>query len=303
MINKMKLHRRFFAICFMALLPTAAFAQWPGIPKGWTDGYVYANGIRIHYYQAKPQPNKPTIVMAHGNSDIGLNWTTLTWKLENDYNIYMVDARGHGLTDPPSPSEPRDAMVKDLVEFIKVMGIKKPIIMGHSMGTGPARSIASDYPDLARAIILLDPGLRTRVAAPGAAANPAPAQPNPEARVAQNNTSFDDLMAKCGRDTPKWSKVDCEYWALSKKQYHGTFAANTSAASAPERTEDQLKRIKLPTLILKQDASPADRAADQAVVSALPNIKVVHIDGAGHNLHHDQLARTVEVMTKFLKTL
>jgi hypothetical protein len=31
--------------------------------------------------------------------------------------------------------------------------------------------------------------------------------------------------------------------------------------------------------------------------------KLVHIDGAGHNLHHDQLQRTVEVLKEFLATL
>jgi hypothetical protein len=31
--------------------------------------------------------------------------------------------------------------------------------------------------------------------------------------------------------------------------------------------------------------------------------KLVHIDGAAHNLHHDQLARTVEVLKEFLPTI
>jgi hypothetical protein len=29
----------------------------------------------------------------------------------------------------------------------------------------------------------------------------------------------------------------------------------------------------------------------------------VHIDGAAHNLHHGQLARTTEVLKEFLSTL
>jgi len=35
----------------------------PAIPNGWSDGYVYANGIRIHYYHAVPAPGKPVMVM------------------------------------------------------------------------------------------------------------------------------------------------------------------------------------------------------------------------------------------------
>jgi hypothetical protein len=43
----------------------------PGIPDGWSDGFVYANGIRIHYYHAVPAPGKPVIVMAHGRRTTG----------------------------------------------------------------------------------------------------------------------------------------------------------------------------------------------------------------------------------------
>ena len=57
----------------LMLFPVVSFAAPPpGIPDGWSDGFVYANGIRIHYYHAVPAPGKPVIVMAHGASDNGL---------------------------------------------------------------------------------------------------------------------------------------------------------------------------------------------------------------------------------------
>jgi len=298
MTNRKILHACLQAIALTFVLQEAAYAQWPGIPDGWSDGYVYANGIRIHYYQAEPQPDKPVIVMAHGGSDIGLNWTTLTWELEDDFNIYMVDARGHGLTDPPSTFDERDAMVKDLVGFIETMDIENPIIMGHSMGAGTAMNIGADYPDLAGAIILLDPRLIPRAGDQG------PPTRTPEELVAWNNTSFDDLMAQCRSGTPKWSEVDCEYWALSKKQYHGTYAGGNRGFAANTRsTQTTLAMIQVPTLVLKADAFAEDRAADQEVVSEIENVNVVHIDGAGHNLHHDELEATVNVMTEFLSYL
>ena len=81
---------------------TLGAAPPPGIPDGWSDGFVYANGIRIHYYHATPAPGKPVIVMVHGVTDIGLCWTTLTWKLQDAYDIYMVDTRGHGRAESRS---------------------------------------------------------------------------------------------------------------------------------------------------------------------------------------------------------
>ncbi len=145
--------------CVMMLLPLVATAQLTDKPAGWSDNYVYANGIRMHYYQAVPAPEKPTIVMFHGVTDNGLCWSTLTWELQNDYNIFMVDTRGHGLSDPFTTSDDGDTLVEDVVAFVEEMGFEKPILMGHSMGAATVMRVGAEYPDLAEAIVMLDPGL------------------------------------------------------------------------------------------------------------------------------------------------
>lgn len=300
--------RKFYAlaaVCFLLILsPTIVVAQWPGIPKGWSDSYVFANGIRIHYYRAVPNPGKPVIVMAHGVSDNGLCWTTLTQNLQKDYDIYMVDARGHGLTDPPTPADSSNAMVMDLVEFTQKMKLDKPILMGHSMGAGTVMRVGADYPQLAKAIIMLDPGLRPRTtAATPAAARPAPAQSGPEAMVAQNNKSYEELYATGRRQNPLWGDVDVQYWALSKRQYHGNYGGGTQARRTSGSADNPLEKIQVPALILKADASPEVRKANEEAASVMKNGKLVHIDGAAHNLHHDKLARTTEVILAFLSGL
>jgi pimeloyl-ACP methyl ester carboxylesterase len=326
------------AVSLLILLPTiATAAPPPGIPDGWSHGYVYANGARLHYYHAVPAPEKPVIVMIHGVTDIGLSWTTLTWKLQDDYNVYMVDTRSHGLSDPITAADDGDTLIKDVVEFVKAMNFEKFILMGHSMGGATVIRVGAEYPDLARAIIVLDAGIggprggrggggrgpRDGGAAPqgGERAQGAPPQarpsessaPNnlsvnmfgdPETLVAQNNYKFEDLVATSQRRHPKWDIVDHQYWALSKKQYHGAYSRDMFAVmSGSMRTGDSLANIPVPVLILKADASPEVREAHQETVSEMPRVKLVHIDGAGHNLHHDELERTVEVLTEFLSTL
>jgi pimeloyl-ACP methyl ester carboxylesterase len=326
-MNKTQMNKQaFFAkavVCLLLIsLPNMLCAQWPGIPKGWSDGYVFANGIRIHYYHAVPNPGKPVIVMAHGVSDNGLCWTTLTQKLQSDYDIYMVDARGHGLTDPPTPADSSNAMVKDLVGFIEKMKLVKPILMGHSMGAGTVMRVGADYPQLAKAIIMLDPGLRARTALPAATPASAP-QPNPatqapasgskeltvniggspEVLVAQNNYSYADLYAIGRRQNPLWGDLDVQYWALSKRQYHGNYGGRAQVRRGPANTDNPLEKIVAPAIILKADASPEVRKANEKAASAMPNGKIVHIDSAAHNLHHDKLERATQVIKEFLSTL
>jgi pimeloyl-ACP methyl ester carboxylesterase len=306
----------------LTALAGAAFAAAPpGIPDGWSDGYVYANGIRIHYYHAVPAPGKPVIVMAHGVTDIGLSWTTLTWDLQKSYDIYMVDARGHGLSDPSTAADTGDTAVEDLVGFVRAMKFEKPILMGHSMGAATVMRVGAQYQDLPRAVIMLDPGLGNTgsggrgAASPSGAASgtgrgaaPAPGAlvmfGAPEALVAQNNRSFEDLFAMCRRQNAKWDPVDCQYWALSKKQYHGAYTTPAGRGmTGTMSTGDALSRITAPTLILKADASPEVRKSNEEAAKVMKNGKLVHIDGAAHNLHHDERKHTVEVLTAFFGSL
>ena len=193
-------------LMLLALLPTTGLAASPpGIPDGWSDGYVYANGIRIHYYRAVPAPGKPVIVMVHGVTDIGLSWTTLTWKLQGSYDIYMVDARAHGLSDPFTPADNADTLVKDVVEFTRVMKLEKAILMGHSLGAATVMRVGAEYPELAKAIVMLDPGLGRRAPGgpPPAAAAAAPQGGRPAAAPAGGAPAAADPLAFNMRGAPE----------------------------------------------------------------------------------------------------
>jgi len=333
------------ALVLLVLLSATAFAaEPPGLPDGWSDGYVYANGVRLHYYHAVSAPEKPEIVMVHGVTDNGLCWTNLARELQDDYDIYMVDTRSHGLSDPITTADDGDTLIKDVVEFVEAMGFEKPILMGHSMGGATVIRVGAEYPELAKAIIVLDAGIggpaggrgrgrrdpadrgetpprgergdreleATRNRPPQARPSDSSAPKNlsvnmfgtPETLVAQNNYRFEDLVATSQRRHPKWDVVDHQYWALSKKQYHGAYSREMFAVmSGSMRTGDSLAKIPVPVLILKADAPPEAREAHQETVSEMPNVELVHIDDAGHNLHHDQLDRTLEVLSEFLSSI
>jgi pimeloyl-ACP methyl ester carboxylesterase len=304
-------------LILLMLLPTIVIkAQFPTLPDGWSDAYAYTNGIRMHYYHAKPAPGKPVMVMMHGFTDIGLTWTTLTLKLQDAYDIYMIDARGHGFTDPPTPTDDGDAMVKDLVGFVQWMKFEKPILMGHSMGAATVMRVGAQYPDLAKAIIMLDPGVGRRPPMPPPSTTATSSQQvaapvrrpsmfkSPDSAVIGNNTPFDQVVAAGHRGNPLWSDMDIYYWAFSKKQYHGPYTAQQAqAVTGGMNTADALAKIRVPALILKADASPEVRKANNEAARVMQSGKLVHIDGAGHNLHHDKLAKTVEELNGFLKTL
>jgi len=290
-------------LAVFAILPVFAGSP-PPIPAGWTDGYVWTNGIRMHYYRTGG--NKPVLIMAHGAGDDGMCWTNLAKELTNDFDMILIDARGHGLSDPRTPTDAPDAQVEDLVGLIRELKLVKPILMGHSMGSASVAWLAAKYPDIPRAIVLEDPGLGA--GGPGAAAagrGPAGAG-SPEERRAriltQNNTSFDDTVAQCMKNSPKWGQSECEYWAPSKRRQHPGFgfAAGAGAAAGRPPISEIFAKITVPTLILKADAQGEARQKNEEAAAILKKGKIVHIEGAGHNVRRENKARVLDVLKPWL---
>lgn len=275
----------------------ALAAAPPSPPAHWTDGYVLANGIRIHYWRTGG--DKPPMVLAHGSSDDGLCWTNLARELEKDFDIILPDARGHGLSDPPTPSDPPDVQADDLAGLIRELKLVKPIVGGHSMGSAAAAWFAAKYPDVPRALILEDPGLVPR---PAGAPAPAGFAADPDKRraaiLARNNMTYEQIVAECMKNTPKWGLSECEFWAPSKRRHHPATARISPGARPP--MSELFAKITVPTLILKADAQGELRQKNEEITRLLKKGKIVHIEGAGHNVRRDQKARTLAVLREFL---
>jgi N-formylmaleamate deformylase len=101
----------------------------------WESASVKSNGICIHYWCTGGE-DKPVMIMAHGVTDYGLSWASLAANFQADYDVIMYDARGHGFSEKHEGPYSLDVHVEDLVGMIKALGINKPILIGHSMGSG-----------------------------------------------------------------------------------------------------------------------------------------------------------------------
>jgi pimeloyl-ACP methyl ester carboxylesterase len=288
------------ALMLAVLVTAVPCAAGPQPPAGWTDGYVMANGIRLHYWRTGG--DKPALVMAHGSSDDGLCWTNLAKEFTDRYDIIMFDARGHGLSDPPTAADAPDVQVEDLAGLIKALKLEKPILMGHSMGSASVANFAAKYPDVPRAVILEDPGLVRPATppAPAAGTTPLTVEQRQANVLARDNLTEAALVADCMKNSPKWGQSECEFWAPSKRRHHPYTIRATPAARPP--MSELFPKITAPTLILKADAQGDLRKQNEEIARLLPKGKIVHIAGAGHNVRREGRAETITVLRAFLST-
>ena len=121
----------------------------------WTSAICEANNINIHY--TRTGGNKPPLILLHGLMTNGLCWTSLARALEQDYDVIMPDARGHGQSSVPDHGYRYEDHANDVAGLINALKLPPPMLLGHSMGGMTAAVVASRKPNLLRSVILADP--------------------------------------------------------------------------------------------------------------------------------------------------
>lgn len=269
--------------------------------SSWQSGYVQANGLRLHY--TRTGGDKPPVVLAHGFSDDGLCWTPVAQALEADYDLIMMDARGHGRSDAPPQGYGVADLAEDLAGAIRALGLEQPAILGHSMGGGTALMLAGAYAELPGAILIEDAGMRNMGVA--RTADDAERQTRMRAWFASlEGKTRDELIAAQHAEQPLWSEAELGPWADSKLRVSPNVLNRMGAA--PIDWEPVLKAIRCPALLITADPERGSIVTAQQAheMQALtPQLRVEHISGAGHNIRREQFACYLEVVRGFLTGL
>lgn len=264
----------------------------------WTTGFLQSNGIRIHF--TRTGGDKPALVALHGFSDDGLCWTPITQALEADFDVIMLDARGHGRSDDPESGYGYDAHAADVAGAIGALKLNKPMVLGHSMGAVTALALAGLHPGLAGAIILEDP--------PPFWMPPAPVEQAPPAALRNwivdiKRLTREEMIAQCRATSPSWPEGEFGPWADAKLRF--SFNVIKLPGAPPNVTLRSLAAaITCPALLIIADTTlGAITSSTQAneLKTLIPQLKIEQIGKAGHSIRRDQQARYIEALRAFAR--
>jgi pimeloyl-ACP methyl ester carboxylesterase len=99
--------------------------------------FAQTNGIRMGYYEAGPNTDKPPVILCHGWPEMAFSWRHQIKALsEAGIRVIAPDQRGYGATDRPEPVEAYDMehLTGDLVGLMDHLKIDKAIFVGHDWG-------------------------------------------------------------------------------------------------------------------------------------------------------------------------
>ena len=81
------------------------------------------------------------LIVIHGLFGMSDNWSTLGRKFSKHFKVHLIDLRNHGRS-PHSTEFNYDVMCEDLIEYIEDYNLKKPLVIGHSLGGKVAMKLA-----------------------------------------------------------------------------------------------------------------------------------------------------------------
>ena len=271
----------------------------------WVSGDVIANGLNIHYYRTGG--DKPPVVLSHGITDDGLCWTEVAKALEEDYDVIMLDTRGHGLSGNPEGDYSVEARVADVAGVIESLGLDRPVIMGHSFGAQTSLHTAANHPDLIRGAILEDPLLLL-----------------PGETVFGGDTDKGKNFAKglvrmirlykmmpvfvtrwlAKRSMPDYPDDVVIPWMWSKRRVSEDLIQYLEIPREPTFDMEVVREIKIPTLLItgeREKGAIVSQAGAEKARELSSSLRVAHIPGAGHGIRRDQLAAYMDAVREFLE--
>lgn len=98
----------------------------------------------------------PIILCLHGRWGRGETWVDFIRHYGEKYRVIAPDQRGHGLSAKPLSKYTAEEMAADIVELLEFLKLDSVILVGHSMGGRIAGYLTALYPNLVKALAILD---------------------------------------------------------------------------------------------------------------------------------------------------
>lgn len=257
----------------------------------WSSGVCEAGDTHVHYLRTGGAG--PPLLLLHGLTGNGACWSPLARTLEDQFDVVMPDARGHGHSSTPLHGYRYDDHASDVVGLIRGLDLTAPVILGHSMGGMTAALVASQLGDHISAVILADPTFLSL-------------QRQREVRdsdvVEQHRRllSLDRgaLVAETRARHPDRASEIVELLTEARLQ---TRLSAFDVLTPPNPEYRQLvSTLRVPVLIVIGDRPVVSIEAARELQNFNAHVRVEQIRNAGHGVQYDQPERFAAIVRSFL---
>jgi pimeloyl-ACP methyl ester carboxylesterase len=292
---------------FRSLLASAADLGIPHMPGvRYVSRNVVLRQLRFHFLEWG-EPGTPSIVLLHGGHQSAHSWDLVSLHLSQHFHVLALDQRGHGDSEwARDVSYTNHEMSLDAEAFISAIGLRRPLLMGHSMGGRNAMLLTRRNPSLLRALAIVDVGPEVSDRGRSVIAG-----------FVRDNEEFDDLdhfVRNVQQYDPYRSREHIErtvkYNMLQRAD--GKFVSKCDAnprrlgvvrGTGPQEniTLEEAGGFDLPVLLVRgADSRILTAEAAERFRLALPNGSLVTVPNCGHNVHGQNTKGFIAAIGDFL---
>lgn len=245
------------------------------------------------YYFAHEAENmtRPPVILIHGAGGTYLNWPPQVRRLVGQ-RMFALDLPGHG----KSAGIGRQSIAeyaRDVVAFMQALKLRSAVMVGHSMGSAIALTLALQFPKRVLGLALLGGGAKLRVSP---AILESVATPNTFLAGVQMITEF----SYSTQSDPRLKELGAQQMASTRPPVlYGDFLACDAF-----NVLDSLSRIHVPTLIL---VGAEDRMTppkySEVLHAQIAGSCLKIIPNAGHMLMLEQPHAVAAALDEFLQTI
>lgn len=255
------------------------------------DGYVQANGLRLHYEQWGNGPN--VVIALHGTSLHGRVWSWLAQTLGPEYTLIGLDQRSHGDSERARSGQYQvEHYGADLEAFADRLGLERFSLVGSSLGSRVALWYAARHPQRVAAMALLDLSFEMPTAA---------SEHMVEAHLSRPRQFADlDAALAFSRTLPQRRRFsdavhrrtlegDLAPLADGRLQWrYDRDAAIETLRCAARDMWDSVRAVRAPTTILRgADSDVLIAATVQRLQREFQGVRIIDVPDAGHSIWGD----------------
>jgi len=256
-------------------------------------GYVSIPEGQIHYREGgKGEP----VLLLHQTPTSSDDYSLVIPLLAASFHVIAMDTMGFGMSDPP----PRQFTIPDyartVMEFLKVLKIKKIAIVGHHTGSSIAVETAVTYPNLVSRLVLsgcphyLPEVRQAKLVDP----KYTPMEYRDDAaHIMKLWNLFKNAVPNAGPEN--WSKVVIGGLTAGRRGEEGHYAVFSYDI------EPRLRQLQCPTLLLSGTKDTFYHRFE-ATKSLIPNCRTATIEGGDPLIPLTKPAEFAQTVMNFLRS-
>jgi len=240
-----------------------------------------------------------SVVLIHGvGLDLGM-WDELVQALGGEFELIRYDMLGHGDTPLPAGEIDLDRYVAQLGEVLRAEGLRRPCVVGYSMGGLVAGRFAARHPGDVGKLVLMSTVFRRTEAERHAV----------RARLAQAEGG--DALAGAQASVERWfsrafieaepNRVDAIRRRLLANRREDFLAAYRIFAGVDGVLPEAAPQIRCPVLVLTgdQDTGSTPRMAEE-LARSIPHAALRIVPGQKHMLPVEGVTAAAAALRDFL---